>query len=120
MRNFELEANLLATCAKHIVALSSSGKNGVLSLSNTHRPATAIMGMLPLSNCSRQNLLELHRGCTELGLSLSVEVCGRAVAQLGSRCRPGVFSRLLGVYPVEVRFLPVLYSLLSMAVSGKQ
>lgn len=118
MRALEIEANLLATCDKRTVAFVASGNSGVLSFSNWQRPAAGMLGIFPLSTRSRQDLLRLHRRCAELGMSLTVEVCGRAVAQLGDRCKPGIFSRLLGVHPVEVRVMPMLYALLRIAASG--
>ena len=52
-------------------------------------------------------------------MSLTLEVAGRAVAQLGRQCKPGFFSRLLGVHPVEVRMLPLLSVIFEAALSGK-
>lgn len=115
MRAVEIEANLLATCEKRTVALCSSGKSGVLSFSNPELSAASMLRILPFSARSRQNLLRLHRGCSALGLSLTVEVFDRTVLHLGSRCKPGAFSRLLGLSPVEVRLLPILYTIARVA-----
>ena len=118
MTALDIEANLLATSDKRTVAFVASGGSGVLSFSNLRLPATGMLRIIPLSICSRQNVLRVHRRCADLGLSLTVEVCGRAVAQLGSRCKPGIFSRLLGIHPVEVRILPILYTLIRIASSA--
>lgn len=115
MRAVEVEANLLATCEKRTVALCASGKSGVLSFSNPELSVVSMFRILPFSARSRQNLLRLHRGCSALGLSLTVEVFDRAVFHLGSQCKPGVFSRLLGLSPVEVRLLPILYTIARVA-----
>lgn len=118
MRALEIEANLFATSEGSTVGLYASGKSGVISFSNIQRAGASAFRMFPLSARIRENLLRLHTVCAARDMSLTLEVCGRAVAVLGRQCRPGVFSRLLRVYPVEVRILPLAYALVSGAISG--
>ncbi len=118
MRNLEIEANLLATCEDGTVGLYASGKSGVLSVSSMQRSPASVFRMFPLSEHTRENIRRLHTVCTAQDMSLTLEVCGKAVALLGRQCRPGVFSRLLRVYPVEVRIMPLLYVLLRGAMLG--
>lgn len=119
MRTLEVEANLLAICESTTVGFSASGKNGVLSFSSSQHSVSNALRILPLSAGSRENLRRLHRGCSAQEMSLTLEVAGRAVAQLGRQCEPGLFSRLLGVYPVEVRLLPLLSVIFEAAMAGK-
>ncbi len=119
MRALEIEANLLAICDSTTVGFNAKGKNGVLSFSSSRHSVSNAIQIFPLSAGSRENLRRLHRGCTAQDMSLTVEVAGRAVAQLGRQCKPGFFSRLLGVHPVEVRLLPLLSVMFEAATAGK-
>ncbi len=118
MKAVEIEANLLAVCGNQKVTFCAAGNEGVLSFPNVDRSTAGVFNLLPLFVRSRDNFRQLHRGCTVLGLSLTLEVCGRAVAQVGQRCKPGMFSRLLCVYPAEVRLLPLLFAMMRAALAG--
>jgi hypothetical protein len=57
-----------------------------------------------LNGLSVTELRHLHELLTTTGLALEVRTHQRTVAVLGVCARPGMLSRQLGVFPLELRF----------------
>ena len=60
----------------------------------------------------RQRLFgHIHDGLDRADLMVELHVSQRLIARIGPRVRPGVWSRLLGLGPVELKIVPILLSL---------
>ena len=57
-----------------------------------------------LNGLPATELRHLHEVLTTTGLALEVRTHQRTVAVLGAGARPGMLSRQLGVFPLELRF----------------
>jgi hypothetical protein len=60
----------------------------------------------------RQRLIGYaHDGLDRADLMVELRVSQRLIARIGPRARPGLWSRLLGLGPVELKIVPILLSL---------
>ncbi|CAN5461091.1 hypothetical protein BH10CYA1_BH10CYA1_27740 [soil metagenome] len=114
MKGIEIEAELLAVSEDASVTFSAIGKSGVVRLSNIHAKHRTLK-LLPLMIRANTVIKTAHRLCVAQKLALQVEVAGQTVLRIGSLSNPGLFSRVLGVYPAELRMWPLCVSML-----GKQ
>jgi len=51
----------------------------------------------------RSTIRRFHLMLTSVGLSVQVDIASETVGLLGFDARPGLISRLLGLYPLEIR-----------------
>jgi len=81
--------------------LNASGKNAVVSCKKVG-DGIGTLSLIQLMLRSKQSIHVLHNLTASQSMSLQVELCGRPVAHLGHRSKPGPFSWLLGFYPAQV------------------
>jgi hypothetical protein len=58
------------------------------------------------------SIAKLHSGLKQTDLAIEFRVARRLVARLNPRSQPNMLSRLLGVAPVELLPIPILFSML--------
>jgi hypothetical protein len=101
MRSVEVECEILATSGHLNVMLNASGKNVVLSCRRVG-DGIGTLSLIKMMLGSKQSIHALHSLTASQSMSLQLELCGRLVAQLGYRSKPGLFSWFLGFYPAQV------------------
>jgi len=111
VRTVDIESELTAVSESGTVSFLASGKNCVLRLPEVGSPGRAVKLFSYLMNF-RSALRLLHAICDSQGIGVAVEVAGRIVVRFGDRCSPGLFSRVLGVYPVEVKMVPIFATII--------
>lgn len=118
MSSVEIECQILAVSRGLTLTLTASGKSALLRCKLTEDNAHTLR-LLPLLLKSRKVFQFVHRQCSARELSLTFEFFDRPVVNVGHRSRPGLLSRLLGLYPVEIRTVQLFAALLESARSSR-
>jgi len=107
VRSLELESEIVAVCETTTIHFLGSGMRGVFRLSQPESTRDAIR-LLSLLGRSNRVMRFLHDVCSAQEIDLTVEMSGQTILQMGNRSRPGLFSRILGLYPAEIKILPLV------------
>ncbi len=113
MKTMEIESGLVAICDDTTIYITASGKNGVVSCPD-YKFSKFALRILPFLYRSKTMVKLLQDRFSAEKISFTFELGERIIFRIGYSSRPGLLSRILGIYPIELQtrqlFLLVLDS----------
>ncbi len=76
-----------------------------LNLENSSAGAQ-LLKLTPAKDSKKQLLAKIHQSLCFADITLQVDLNGRMIGRLGKRARPGLWSRILGLGPMQIRLFP--------------